>query len=134
MRSYMEKNEPTVWWIKPLKIATVILASIPAMMLLTLICSLIILNSKLPESSESVMMTIVSAVTSILMSALLTLNTKSKAILSALFAFAVMFVLKLILTNIMAHGITFGRQGIVGIIFTAVFCIIGSLIGANIKK
>ena len=132
MRSYMEKNEPTVWWIKPLKIATVILASIAAMMLLTLICSLIILNSKLPESSESVMMTIVSAVTSILMSALLTL--KSKAILSALFAFAVMFVLKLILTNIMAHGITFGRQGIVGIIFTAVFCIIGSLIGANIKK
>lgn len=48
MRSYMEKNEPTVWWIKPLKIATVILASIAAMMLLTLICSLIILNSKLP--------------------------------------------------------------------------------------
>lgn len=134
MRSYMEKNEPSAWWLKPLKIATVILASIAVMMILTLVCSVIILNSKLPESSGSVMMIIVSAITSVLMSVLLTLNTKSKAILSALFAFAVMFILKLILTNIMVRGITFGRQGIVGIIFTAVFCIIGSLIGANIKK
>ena len=132
MRSYMEKNEPSAWWLKPLKIATVILASIAVMMILTMICSVIILNSKLPESS--VMMMIVSAITSILMSVLLTLNTKSKAILSALLAFAVMFILKLILTNIIAHDIAFGRQGIVGIIFTAVFCIIGSLIGANIKK
>lgn len=134
MRTYMEKNEPSAWWLKPLKIATVILASIAVMMILTLVCSVIILNSKLPESSGSVMMIIVSAITSVLMSVLLTLNTKSKAILSALFAFAVMFILKLILTNIMVRGITFGRQGIVGIIFTAVFCIIGSLIGANIKK
>ncbi len=134
MRSYMEKNEPSAWWLKPLKIATVILASIAVMMILTMICSVIILNSKLPESSGSVMMMIVSATTSILMSVLLTLNTKSKAILSALLAFAVMFILKLILTNIIAHDIAFGRQGIVGIIFTAVFCIIGSLIGANIKK
>lgn len=134
MRSYMEKNEPSAWWLKPLKIATVILASIAVMMILTMICSVIILNSKLPESSGSVMMMIVSAITSILMSVLLTLNTKSKAILSALLAFAVMFFLKLILTNIIAHDIAFGRQGIVGIIFTAVFCIIGSLIGANIKK
>ena len=134
MRSYMEKNEPSAWWLKPLKIATVILASIAVMMILTLVCSVIILNSKLPESSGSVMMIIVSAITSVLMSVLLTLNTKSKAILSALFAFAVMFILKLILTNIMVRGITFGRQGIVGIIFTVVFCIIGSLIGANIKK
>ena len=134
MRSYMEKNEPSAWWLKPLKIATVILASIAVMMILTMICSVIILYSKLPESSGSVMMMIVSAITSILMSVLLTLNTKSKAILSALLAFAVMFILKLILTNIIAHDIAFGRQGIVGIIFTAVFCIIGSLIGANIKK
>ena len=134
MRSYMEKNEPSAWWLKPLKIATVILASIAVMMILTMICSVIILNSKLPESSGSVMMMIVSAITSILMSVHLTLNTKSKAILSALLAFAVMFILKLILTNIIAHDIAFGRQGIVGIIFTAVFCIIGSLIGANIKK
>ena len=134
MRSYMEKNEPSAWWLKPLKIATVILASIAVMMILTMICSVIILNSRLPESSGSVMMMIVSATTSILMSVLLTLNTKSKAILSALLAFAVMFILKLILTNIIAHDIAFGRQGIVGIIFTAVFCIIGSLIGANIKK
>ena len=134
MRSYMEKNEPSAWWLKLLKIATVILASIAVMMILTMICSVIILNSKLPESSGSVMMMIVSAITSILMSVLLTLNTKSKAILSALLAFAVMFILKLILTNIIAHDIAFGRQGIVGIIFTAVFCIIGSLIGANIKK
>ena len=134
MRSYMEKNEPSAWWLKPLKIATVILASIAVMMILTMICSVIILNSKLPESSGSVMMMIVSAITSILMSVLLTLNTKSKAILSALLAFAVMFILKLILTNIIAPAIAFGRQGIVGIIFTAVFCIIGSLIGANIKK
>lgn len=134
MRSYMEKNEPSAWWLKPLKIATVILASIAVMMILTMICSVIILNSKLPESSGSVMMMIVSAITSILMSVLLTLNTKYKAILSALLAFAVMFILKLILTNIIAHDIAFGRQGIVGIIFTAVFCIIGSLIGANIKK
>lgn len=134
MRSYMEKNEPSAWWLKPLKIATVILASIAVMMILTMICSVIILNSKLPESSGSVMMMIVSAITSILMSVLLTLNTKSKAILSALLAFSVMFILKLILTNIIAHDIAFGRQGIVGIIFTAVFCIIGSLIGANIKK
>ena len=134
MRSYMEKNEPSAWWLKPLKIATVILASIAVMMILAMICSVIILNSKLPESSGSVMMMIVSAITSILMSVLLTLNTKSKAILSALLAFSVMFILKLILTNIIAHDIAFGRQGIVGIIFTAVFCIIGSLIGANIKK
>ena len=91
MRSYMEKNEPSAWWLKPLKIATVILASIAVMMILTMICSVIILNSKLPESSGSVMMMIVSAITSILMSVLLTLNTKSKAILSALLAFAVMF-------------------------------------------
>ena len=134
MRSYMEKSESTTWWIKPLKIVTVILASIAVMLILTLTCSAIMINTKIPESAGSIMMIIVSTVTSMLMSVLLTLNTNSKAILSALYSFLVMLGLKLLLTNILAHTISFGRQGIVGIIFTAVFCFIGSLIGANIKK
>lgn len=134
MRSYMEKKESSAWWFKPLKIITVILASIGIMMLLTLICSFILLSSNMPESAGSAMMVIVSAITSMLLSLLLTVNTNTKAILSALYSFLILFGLKLLLTSILADGINFGRQGIVGIIFTAVFCIIGSLIGANIKK
>lgn len=134
MRSYMEKKEETALWVKPLKIIIVIVMSILVMFLLTVICSAIILNSGLPESSAEIMMIIVSAVTSMLMAVLLTRVTDSKAIMSALYSFLVMLGLKLILTNILAESISFGRQGIVGIIFSVVFCVIGSLIGANIKK
>lgn len=134
MRSYMEAKEENALWVKPVKIIIVIAMSILVMFLLTVICSAIILNSGLLESSAEIMMIIVSAVTSMLMAVLLTRVTNSKAIMSALYSFLVMLGLKLILTNILVENISFGRQGIVGIAFSAVFCIIGSLIGANIKK
>ncbi len=134
MRSYMENKEPLKWWFKPFKILTIIVISIAVMLLLTLICSVLILKTNIPESNASIMMTAVSAITAMLLSILLTMNTKIKPILAALYSFAVMIAIKLILTAVIAGNVSFGRQGIVGIIFTAVFCILGSLLAANIKK
>lgn len=134
MRSYLENKEPSKWWFKPLKIITIIAISAAVMLILTLICSILILKTKMPESYEEFMMITVSAVTAMLMTILLTLNTKVKAIFAAAYSFLIIVIIKLILTAIMAQSISFGRQGIVGIIFTAVFCILGGLIAANIKK
>lgn len=134
MRSYMENKEPLKWWFKPFKILTIIVISIAVMLLLTLICSVLILKTNIPESNASIVMTAVSAITAMLLSILLTMNTKIKPILAALYSFAVMIAIKLILTAVIAGNVSFGRQGIVGIIFTAVFCILGSLLAANIKK
>ncbi len=134
MRSYMENKEPLKWWFKPFKILTIIVISIAVMLLLTLICSVLILKTNIPESNASIMMTAVSAITAMLLSILLTMNTKIKPILAALYSFAAMIAIKLILTAVIAGNVSFGRQGIVGIIFTAVFCILGSLLAANIKK
>ena len=134
MRPYLEKKENSAWWTGLVKGGIAIAASFAVMFLLTLICSMIIAGTNTPETAGGTMMIIVSAITSLLMSVLLTLLTKSKAILCALYSFIAMAALKLLLTNIMVHTVTFGRQGIVGLIFTAVFCLVGALLGGNLRK
>ncbi len=129
-----EKKENPKWWYSIVKGAIAVLISLAVMFLLMLVFSAIISGTGMPESSEGAVMVGVTAATALLMSALLTVMTNSRAILCALYSFLIITALKLLLTNAIVHAVTFTRQGIVGIIFTAVFCVIGALMGGNIRK
>jgi len=130
----MEKKQPTNWWIKPLKITTIALISTSALLLLTLFCSFLICKTNIPESAESFMMVAIGAIASLLMSVLLTLFTKSKPIFTAIYSFLIMFFIKFLFTVLTSHTVHFGKQGLIGLAFVLVFCLLGSIIGSNLRK
>lgn len=134
MRTYMEKKQPANWWIKPLKITTIALISTSVLLLLTLLCSFLICKTNIPESAESFMMVAIGALASLIMSVLLTLFTKSKPIFTAIYSFLIMFFIKILFNIMTSNTVHFGRQGIIGLVFVFVFCLIGSIIGSNMRK
>lgn len=134
MREYINKKQNNnIILNKFIKLLISLIVSAGIFVFLTFICSVLIAKTNVSEDYESVMMTVISAISSIVLSILMTFTLDYKGILCALFSFLIIFCMKLIISK--AYGsVGFGRQGTVGLIFTAIFCLIGSIAASNIKK
>jgi len=103
-------------------------------LVLTLGFSFIILKTNISENFESAFMLMITAIVSIYMTILFVIKTNIKPIICFLLSFVFMSITKFIVTILIHNVINFSNNSIVSLLFTCVFCFIGSLIGANIKK
>lgn len=117
-----------------IKFAFSIILPIIIFFLIIAFFSLLITNTSMPEKYESIVTIVSSAITTIIMSFLLTKLINIKPIYCSLITFLIMFIFKLLINLAMNTPISFGRQGIIGIIFLIVFSILGSILGLNFKK
>lgn len=119
---------------KLIKLAISIL--IPALLgfVFMFIFSLIVLKTSVPENLIPLFSIISVCLTSIISTAFNTMIYKFKGIYVALFSFLIVFLYKIITTIIIEGNLSFTGKGIVGILFTALFCFIGCIIGSNAKK
>lgn len=96
--------------------------------------ALLLSRTDLTEKSEVIVTTILSAISTLVMSLLLTINFKIKPIYCSVITFAIFMALKILLNAIYNIPVSLGKQGIIGIIFLAIFSIIGSVAGVCFKK
>ena len=96
--------------------------------------STLILKTSIPESLTMLFSIIAICLISIFATILNTYMYKVKGIYVALFSFVVIILYKTIITIVMQNSLNFSLKGIVGIMFTALFCFVGCLVGVNTKK
>ena len=132
MRNYTEKSSNGRSRI--IKVGAAIMVPIAVMLLVNLVFSIIVLKTELPESSIPILSVISSAAACLMMPIMLTAATDLKAILCALYSFAIILFTKFLFTLIIVHSVHFGRYGIIGLVSTAVFCFLGALLGWNLRK
>lgn len=119
---------------KLIRVTVCIVAPLAIAVVLMLIGALIILNTDIPNTLTSIFMIIAVAIGSIVMSVLFASCFKIKNIYCAVISFSLITLIRVIITLALCGKLVFGVQGIVGIIFTAIFCFIGALLAGNIKK
>lgn len=132
MRIHSNTNKPESN--RVIRISLSISAPIIAFFVLNFLFATIIANTNLSENYESIIAVIISSVTCAMMSMLLTLSTKVKAIYNVLIVFVIIVFFKMIINILLKTPVALGRQGIVGIIFALLFSVIGGMIGVFFKK
>ena len=133
MRDYFSQKE-SIRKNSLLKIAILISISLLSAVLMLFIFSWLISNTGISEKYESLIMIAITALLSIAITAILVLCTELKGIYCSLIAFALLILFKLLLNMVLSVPVSLGKQGILGIIFSLVFCITGGLITSNAKK
>lgn len=101
---------------------------------LTFVSSMIIAKTNISENIGSLLMICISAISSMLFTALLTATLGIKGIFSTLIALVTVLFIKAVLTICITGIIKMTMQGIITILFTAVFCFVGAILGAYMKK
>ena len=91
-------------------------------------------KTQIPESVLPLMTIIASAMLAIGMTIGITLNCNIKAMFNSLIGTFIIIALKLFNNLICGEGVRFSFGNIIGIICILVFSMVGSIIGANIKK
>ena len=134
MRNYNETEKTNGKLSAALRTLTVILSSLLMLIILTFISALIIKTTSVPESAESIIITVITALTAVIMTLILTRTIKGKPIIAALYSYTSIVIMKIILTEVIEKKISLSAQGIAGLIFPAIFCILGCMIGAYSKK
>lgn len=133
MRNYFSQNENTKKN-NLLKIMILILLSIAVTVFIAFIFAFIISNTGMSEKSESLITIVLTALLCISVTAVLVLCTELKGIYCSLISFALIILLKLICNLMLSVPITWGKQGILGVVFSFLFCVAGGIITSNIKK
>lgn len=98
------------------------------------IAALLVLNTNLEESSLKIGSVLASGVAILISSIFLTLKTKIKGIYAATIISSIVILIKIIGNASMDLGGYFSLNGLIGILFTILFSIIGGMIGANLKQ
>ena len=98
------------------------------------IAALLVLNTNLEESSLKIGSVLASGVAILISSIFLTLKTKIKGIYAATIISSIVILIKIIGNASMDLGGYFSLNGLIGILFTILFSIIGGVIGANLKQ
>lgn len=116
------------------KIVSCFIIPICAALLISYLGAILVLKTEISQSIESLIAIIAVSLGCLLMSVLLTLNTKIKGIYCVVISFVYFLILKLMSTLLIVGKLNVTGQGVISILFIALFCFIGGIIGSNLKK
>ncbi len=102
--------------------------------ILLLLSSVLILNTNISESVSLVFMISITAICSIIMSVLFVLSNNFRGIVCSIISFIIMLSFKMILSIAINKEIVLSGAGGISILFLFLFCLIGGIVGSNIKK